>query len=165
MIILFGKPYFPPGHSSTTKSEMEVLNKNKSVMGHSSYNWQQTGAWFNIKMLSYQHWKSHCGDKTILRPSYLHNGISYTGKMTSLYWIWAQVIYHQPPPQVHLHNPHRKMSTGKGGIMHANHSTVQPCQKNFLWPISIERQVQIEKKGEKKKVARRYFIKWKGFFC
>ena len=30
------------------------------------------------------------GDKTILRPSYLHNGISYTGKMTSLYWIRAQ---------------------------------------------------------------------------
>ena len=25
-------------------------------------------------------WKPHCGDKTILRPSYLHNGISYTGK-------------------------------------------------------------------------------------
>ena len=27
----------------------------------------------------------------ISRPSYLHNGISYTGKMTSLYWIRAQV--------------------------------------------------------------------------
>ena len=27
--------------------------------------------------------------KTILRPSYLHNGISYTGKKTSLYWIRA----------------------------------------------------------------------------
>ena len=38
-------------------------------------------------MSSYQYRKSHCGDKTILRPSYLHNGISYTGKMTSLYWI------------------------------------------------------------------------------
>ena len=41
-------------------------------------------------MTSYQYRKSHCGDKTILRPSYLHNGISYTGKMTSLYWIRAQ---------------------------------------------------------------------------
>ena len=40
-------------------------------------------------MTSYQHRKSHCGDKTISRPSYLHNGISYTGKMTSLYWIRA----------------------------------------------------------------------------
>ena len=43
--------------------------------------------WFNIKMSSYQYRKSHCGDKTILRPSYLHNGISCTGKMTCLYWI------------------------------------------------------------------------------
>ena len=43
--------------------------------------------WFNINMASYRYRKSHYGDKTILRPSYLHNGISYTGKMTSLYWI------------------------------------------------------------------------------
>ena len=42
-------------------------------------------------MSSYQYRKSHCGDKTILRPSYLHNGISYTDKMISLYWIRAQV--------------------------------------------------------------------------
>ena len=48
------------------------------------------GPQFNIKMTSYQYRKSHCGDKTILRPSYLHNGISYTGKMSSLYWIRAQ---------------------------------------------------------------------------
>ena len=40
---------------------------------------------------------SHCGDKTIWRPSYLHNGISYTGKMTSLYWIGAQDTILQPP--------------------------------------------------------------------
>ena len=41
-------------------------------------------------MASYQYRKSHCGDKTILRrPSYLHNGISYTGKRKSLYWIRA----------------------------------------------------------------------------
>ena len=49
----------------------------------------EPGPWFNIKMSSYQYRKSHCGDKTILRPSYLHNGISYTCKMTSLYWIRA----------------------------------------------------------------------------
>ena len=47
-----------------------------------------SGAWFNIKM-SCQYLKSHYGDKTILRPSYLHNGISYTGKATPLYWIRA----------------------------------------------------------------------------
>ena len=34
---------------------------------------------------SYQYRKSHYGDKTILRPSYLHNGISYTGKMNYRY--------------------------------------------------------------------------------
>ena len=33
--------------------------------------------------------KSHCGDKTILRPSYLYNGIFYT----SLYWIGALVVF------------------------------------------------------------------------
>ena len=42
---------------------------------------------------SYQHRKSHCGDKAILRPSYLRNGISYTGKMVSLLWIRAQDTY------------------------------------------------------------------------
>ena len=42
-------------------------------------------------MTPYQYRKSQCGDKTILRPSYPHNGISYTGKMSSLYWIRAQV--------------------------------------------------------------------------
>ena len=43
-------------------------------------------------MSSYQYRKSHCGDKTVLRSSYLHNGISYTGKMTSSYWFSPQVI-------------------------------------------------------------------------
>ena len=50
-----------------------------------------TGPRFSIKMSSYQYRKSHCGDKTILRPSYLHNGISYTGKRTHLYWMGALV--------------------------------------------------------------------------
>ena len=53
------------------------------------------GGWFNIKMSSYQYRKSHYGDKMIIRPSYLHNGISYTGKMSSLYWIRAQGICSQ----------------------------------------------------------------------
>ena len=68
-------------HAGTDNSE--------TPWSHSS---NQPGGWFNIKMLSYQYRKSHCGDKTILRPSYLHNGISYTGKTTSLYWIRAQVV-------------------------------------------------------------------------
>ena len=51
------------------------------------------GPWFNKKISSYQYRKSYCGDKTILRPSYLHNGISYTGKTTSLHWVRALVIW------------------------------------------------------------------------
>ena len=46
-----------------------------------------TGHQFNIKMPSYQYRKSHCGDKKVVRWSYLHNGISYIGKMALLYWI------------------------------------------------------------------------------
>ena len=49
----------------------------------------EPGPWFNINMSSYQYRKSHCRDKTVVRSSYLHNGISYTGKMSSLYWIRA----------------------------------------------------------------------------
>ena len=49
-----------------------------------------TGPWFIIKITSNQYRKSHCGDKTVVRSSYLHNGISYTSKTTSLYRIRAQ---------------------------------------------------------------------------
>ena len=34
------------------------------------------------------------GDKTVGRSSYLHNGISYTGKMASLYWNSPQGLIH-----------------------------------------------------------------------
>ena len=44
------------------------------------------GPCFNIKMSSCQYRKSHCGDKTVVRSFYLLNGISYSGKTTSLYW-------------------------------------------------------------------------------
>ena len=56
-----------------------------------------TGPRFNIKMTSYRYRKSHCGDKTVVRSSYLHNGISYTGKMISLYWIRALVSWPSLP--------------------------------------------------------------------
>ena len=61
-----------------------LITKNRSIARASN-----AGGWINIKIQSYQYRKSHCGDKTILRPSYLHNGISYTSKMTSLYWTRA----------------------------------------------------------------------------
>ena len=58
-------------------------------------------------MPSYQYRKPHCGDKTILRPSYLHNGVSYTGKMASLYWIRAQY------PKISI----RKCPIPPGGVL------------------------------------------------
>ena len=51
------------------------------------------GPWFNITTLPYQYRKSHWEDETILRPSYLHNGIFPTGKTASLYWIGALVVF------------------------------------------------------------------------
>ena len=76
------------------------------------YGVKDLGPWFNIKMSSYQCRKSHCGDKTVVRSSYLHNGISYTGKMSSLYWIRALVtigpgnhltLVRQPEPMLAYH--------------------------------------------------------------
>ena len=52
-------------------------------------------------MPSYQYRKSHCGDKTILWPSYLHNGISYVGNMTFLNYIRALVAQDVPDSKVH----------------------------------------------------------------
>ena len=62
----------------------ELLNQSKYICS--------PGGQFNTKIPSYQYRKFHCGDKTILGPSDLHNGISYTGKMTSLYWISIQEV-------------------------------------------------------------------------
>ena len=72
-------------------------------LGHNEFKngLSKCGGWFNTKMPSNQNRKSHCGDATILqpsysiaeiRPAYLHNGISYTYKMASLHWIRAQVL-------------------------------------------------------------------------
>ena len=63
---------------------------------------RKPGPRFNIKVTSYQYKKSHCGDKTILRPSYLHNLISYTDKIKSLYWIRAQNETKQSVNYVHI---------------------------------------------------------------
>ena len=64
-----------------------------------------SGPWFNTKMSSYQYRNSHCGDKTILRPSYLPNGISFTGWITtSLYWIRALAITYRQQTVSHCHS-------------------------------------------------------------
>ena len=89
---------------------LQLLDKQEQPEIVSLYRWYgprgdwytvSTWAQFNIKTASYQYRKSHCGDKTIVRSSYFHNGISYTGKMPSLYWTRALVVICQPLGGVH----------------------------------------------------------------
>ena len=86
--------YAQPITGHVTEVTCPVIDRAQSELTQSKI--QKTGGWINIKMPSYQYRKSHCGDKTILRPSYLHNGISHTGKTTSLHWIRAQISSHMP---------------------------------------------------------------------
>ena len=64
----------------------EVLAETEEMPYECGARWVP-GPWFNIKMPFYQYRKSHCGDKTVVRSSYLHNGIFYAGKEASFYWI------------------------------------------------------------------------------
>ena len=61
-------------HSSPRRGEIWVVfyELNLQFM----FCFKPSGPWFNMKISSYQYRKSHCGDKTIWRLSYLHNGIS-----------------------------------------------------------------------------------------
>ena len=87
---LWGHHWMSSGwHSSCTQLH-DVKSKHLNHRYHYLIS-RKPGPRFNIKMSSYQCRKSHCGDKTVIRSSYLHSGISYTGKMSSLYWIGAQV--------------------------------------------------------------------------
>ena len=65
----------------------------------------------NIKMSPYQYRKSHCGNKTILRPSYLHSGISYTDTMTSLYWIRTLILTWSDCGKRHWYTSHENAYT------------------------------------------------------
>ena len=70
--------------------------KSKRVLSSTDTKTWVLGIWALIqyKVTSYQYRKSHCGDKTVVRSSYLHNGISYTGKISSLYWTSPQKATH-----------------------------------------------------------------------
>ena len=46
-------------------------------------------------MPPYLYWKSHSAGKIIVRPSYLHNVVSYTGKMVCLHWNNLSVSTHR----------------------------------------------------------------------
>ena len=89
--IVVAIPHQPKTHAAEIPSDGFQFNTNTKWNLYRTKIKQPWG-WFNKKISSYQYRKSHCEDKTILRPSYLHNGISYTGKMTSLYWIRAHIL-------------------------------------------------------------------------
>ena len=67
-----------------------LLHWNWSHLTVASVTVEWSWSWFNIKMSSLQYRKSHCGDKTIVRSSYLHDGNSSTCKIVPLYWIRVQ---------------------------------------------------------------------------
>ena len=57
------------------------------ILALSTGNPTETGPRFNIKMSSSQYRKTLGGDKTVVRSSYIHYGVSYTGKIIFFYWI------------------------------------------------------------------------------
>ena len=93
------------------------------------------GPRFNIKMSSYQYRKSHCGDKTVVRSSYLHNGISYTSKMSSLYWIGAQVAARRSFP---AHQLQATFMLGK----YSTQALAMACQVNGKFNIFIQHSLE-----------------------
>ena len=110
----------------------------------------EAGPRFNINMSSCRYRKSHCGDKTVVRSSYLHNGISYTGKVSSLYWIGSQTGIMQHRAQ--SHKKQRNLTTAKLHILKqgksegfdscdrpsnlkldSNHQFFRPCDREIWW--------------------------------
>ena len=75
---------------------LEIMKK--QCVDAAKYNTKYCGSLWMIPliqykyMLSYQHRKYQCGEKMVVRLSYLQDGIFYTGKMSSLYWIKALFI-------------------------------------------------------------------------
>ena len=105
------------------------------------------GPWFSIKMPSCQYSKFHCGDKTILRPSYLHNGISYTGKMTFLYWTRALALIYC---NAYIRKGISKRYISGGGFLfsmrkdfiHLYHFSVEKWYKMHLFSVCIHLYIQ-----------------------
>ena len=57
-----------------------------TLLEKESIRWSIETPWFSITVSSCQYRISHCGDKRVVKSSYLHNCISYTAKMASSYW-------------------------------------------------------------------------------
>ena len=120
---------------------LEVLRYYLNRLIISNIQRKSPGAWFNIKTTSYQCKKSHCGDKTILRPSYLHNGIPYTGKMSSLYWIRAPRAISQEIPLPSIDSESRFKSIYSTMYRHQSYKSTEQCENksNIFWWVHVWR--------------------------
>ena len=68
----------------------------------------------------------------ILRPSYLHNGISYTGKTTSLYCIESLYIFYLDEKKSNMKIKLTQYSTSKMDLLHINHAVDVQCCKSAV---------------------------------
>ena len=107
-------------------SQPATLGRFLNLQNPTSWLGSNPGGRFNKEIPSYQYRNSHCGDKTIVRSSYLHNGISYTGNMTSLYWIRTLVIWITLLP----YGMTRKRSHCHPALWILNNVKVQPSRLN-----------------------------------
>ena len=69
---------------TTDAPELTVRARSRGVTSTNS----TSVGWFNISNhATYLYRDSYYKDETVVRPSYLYNGKSYTGKITSLHWV------------------------------------------------------------------------------
>ena len=94
---------------------------------------------------------------TILRPSYLHNGISYAGEMTSLYWIGAQGIGSRGPDLVLRNIP---ASTPEGLTLDSLQNIATFCQP--FWKLLFDQRKLVRNFWQLKKIWK---IKTKLIIC
>ena len=137
----------PPDSCTFTGAAM--TNIGSRIYTEPVLEWLTPGPRFNIKM-SYQYRKSHWGDKTVVRSSYLHNGISYTGKMSSLYWIGTLEAEWRIYPSVNnasIGSHNGLLSDRRQAIIWNNAGTllIGPLERNF-GEISIEIHASLFKK-------------------
>ena len=124
----------------------------KDISGSSSWKhvltdkkgaYAKPGSWFNIKMPSYQCRNPHSVDKTILRSSYLHNTISYTGKMSSSHWIRTQFRFPFEPLLYVFRNMVWDTAASKVNVFTYVLGQNEPQdggskQPNFLWEWIVD---------------------------
>ena len=108
-------------------------------------------------MPSYQYSNSHRGDKTILRSSYLHTGITYCCKAISLYWFRAQgemnvSLYQHPLSSTFWHYYTFK---------HVHHMTCPLCRKFHCFPR--EQYCAASKRGHRRHYCNGYPSYWRNF--